>query len=587
MRKISVLLFVFFFICINSAYAQWDGNLKVDGGWNFLKSNTENADFKLKYTGEKFYLGTDLYAGHSFLPSSQITSTIDTKQEMSEYYKGEDKTMNPRTYKTGINLDFGYLFNNSNTLDASLGYGFSGKDDYSFLETERYNNSDRSTLNGSQIDTSFSQSHKINGKITYKHKFENRPDARLFVSLQGMIGLNEDANRRITEGAFYSKPKNYATYSNFNDFDTRVSVSYDDVFRFEKSQLQMKTGLDYISTQDLDVYSAATFVNGQWKDSTDYRQSYFYNSHSTEPYVNLTYAWGKFDIFVKERMQLYWHGLLDKLDTRKTPEDIIGLFDKYDFQNLLNAGITFHINDKHRIVVDYGRTIARPDYKKLCPTLMIGGSEGEYIIGNPMLKPETTDKINAGYTYRHGIFVTSLDVNYRFKKNTAEKVIDLEMSKDITDPGVKTVYTWINNKRQNSFGSRLNLEMNGKDVKAKIWAAFNYDVYGTNEKVTKSDFNYELGTSVDVFLNETTKLSSSLAYISAKESAYNLKGEDILANLRFSKTIISGLDIFAEIKDMVDKEIYEVTWNADMNYLKESYTMPMHRAILLGINYKF
>ena len=204
-----------------------------------------------------------------------------------------------------------------------------------------------------------------------------------------------------------------------------------------------------------------------------------------------------------------------------------------------------------------------------------------------MLKPETTDKINAGYTYRHGIFVTSLDVNYRFKKNTAEKVIDLEKSKDITDPGVKTVYTWINNKRQNSFGSRLNLEMNGKDVKAKIWAAFNYDVYGTNEKVTKSDFNYELGTSVDVFLNETTKLSSSLAYISAKESAYNLKGEDILANLRFSKTIISGLDIFAEIKDMVDKEIYEVTWNADMNYLKESYTIPMHRAILLGINYKF
>ena len=102
MRKISVLLFVFFFICINSAYAQWDGNLKVDGGWNFLKSNTENADFKLKYTGEKFYLGTDLYAGHSFLPSSQITSTIDTKQEMSEYYKGEDKTLHKQNLRKEI-----------------------------------------------------------------------------------------------------------------------------------------------------------------------------------------------------------------------------------------------------------------------------------------------------------------------------------------------------------------------------------------------------------------------------------------------------------------------------------------------------
>ena len=90
-----------------------------------------------------------------------------------------------------------------------------------------------------------------------------------------------------------------------------------------------------------------------------------------------------------------------------------------------------------------------------------------------------------------------------------------------------------------------------------------------------------------MFLNETTKLSSSLVYISAKQSAYNLKGEDVLANIRFSKTLLKGLDLFVELKDIVDKEIYEETWNADLNYLKVSSTSPMHRSVLLGINYAF
>ena len=292
--------------------------------------------------------------------------------------------------------------------------------------------------------------------------------------------------------------------------------------------------MDYISNQDLDGYFAETMVNGHWRDSTDYRQSYFYNSHSTEPYVNLTYSIGKFDFSIKERGQIYWHSMLDKLDEKKRQEEMAGLFYKFDFQNLLAAGITWRINDRNRLALNYGRTISRPDYKKLCPTLMIGNSEGEYIIGNTDLKPEITDKINLGYTYSRGIFVTSLDINYRDRRNTAEKVIDLEKSKDVTDPGVKTIYTWINNKRQDSFGSKLDLKMNGRDVKAEIWAGFNYDIYGNSKMTSKTDFNYELGTSVNVSLNETTKLSSSLVYISAKQSAYNLKGEDVLANLPFS-----------------------------------------------------
>lgn len=568
------------------AFAQLSGNVSADGAFNFRKSNNENADLKLKYTGKNYYVGTGLDFGHNFLPSQQVTSIMDGKKEKDEYYKGENKTIDPRKLKAGAGLNFGYKFDPANVMDASVSYSFNGTDEKSTLDTERYNNSS-THLEGTQKDTTYIKNHIFKFNASYKHNFDSRPGAQLGVTLSNATNSKADANRRVTSGNFYSKAKNYATYSDLNDFKSNLSVFYDDKFDFSRSKLKIKAGLDINTGQDIDGYSAETFVGGAWRDSTQYKQSYFYTSLAAEPYVNLTYTVGKFDIFIRERVQVYWHAMMDKLDEIKQPGDVKSLFDRVDPQNLLDAGFTYNINQMHKVTFDYGRSISRPDYKKLCPTLMIGKSEGEYFIGNIDLKPELTDRVNFCYTYTKGIFVTKVDVNYRDKKNTAEKVIDLEKSKDITDPTVKTLYTWVNSKRQNSFGTRLNLKIDGQHVKTQMWAGFNYDTYWKDAKVDKSDFNYEIGTTVDVFLNEVTKLSSSLAYISAKQSAYNLKGEDILASLRLTTFLYKGLELFAEFKDIVDKDIYEETWNKDMNYLKIVSTKPMHRAALLGLKYAF
>ena len=587
MKRTIAVVVVLMLFCFDPAYAQWSGSVGADGAWGFNRNNRENADFKLKYTGKKFFVGSDIYVGHNFLQSSKTTTILDAKKEQDEYYKGENKEISPRKLNAGAGIDFGYIFNPYNKLGATLGYGFSGTDEESVQQTERYNNSDKSTLDGTQVDTTYVAGHNITTGISYERLFASRPDARLGISLLGTTKLNSDANRRITSGIFYPKPKNYATFSSLNEFNARLAAVYEDIFHFRKSDLKLRTGLDCISNQDIDGYYAKTLVNGQWRDSTQYKQSYYYDSQTIEPYVNLTYTFGKFDFSVKERVQVYRHYILDKLDERKSPEDLDGLFDKCDAKNLLEAGVSYRIDARHRVMLNYGRTISRPDYKKLCPTLMIGKSDGEYFIGNPELLPETTDKVNLGYSYTKGIFVTKLDFSYRDKKNTAEKVIDLEKSKDITDPGVKTLYTWINNKRQQSLGSRLDLKINGKEIKADIWAGLNFDRYWKNDKTDKEDFNYELGTSVDVFLNETTKLSSSLAYISDRQSAYNYKGEDVIANLRFSKIVIKGMELYLELKDIVDKDIVEETWNEERTYLKITTTTPMSRMVVLGLSYSF
>lgn len=587
MKSSHIAAVILLLFNLTPAFAQWSGSVSADGASNFGKSNNENADFKLKYSGNKYYVGTGLNFSHSFLPSSQVTSILDAKKEKNEYYKGENKTIDPRKLNAGAGLTFGYTFNPSNVLDAAMSYGFSGTDEKSLLDSERYNYNGQTGLEGTQRDTSYVKNHKFNFNASYIHRISSRPGARLGVTVSNATSLRTDANRRVTSGSFYSKPKNYATYSSINDYDSNLSVFYEDGFMFSKSNLKLKTGVDFITNQDLDAYTAETLVHGQWRDSLQYRQSYFYNSLATEPYVNLTYTVGKFDFFIRERVQIYRHAMIDKLENIQKPGDVQTLFDRYDTRNLLSAGMTYRVNDANRVTVDYGRSIARPDYAKLCPTLMIGKSEGEYFLGNPELLPEITDKINLNYRYAKGIFVTTLDINYRDKQNTAEKVIDLERAVGTLDPMVRTIYTWVNSKRQNSIGSKLDLKVDGNNIKADIWTGFNYDTYWKNGKADKSDFNYELGALIDMFLNETVKLSYSLVYISAKTSAFSRKGEDILANLRFSKVLNKGLELYAEFKDIVDKEIYEETWNADMNYFKVSSTKPMHRAAVLGVKYAF
>lgn len=567
------------------ASAQWHGALSANGGWNFKQGNTENVDFKLSYSDSNLSVGSHVFFSHGFRPSSKVTSILDAKKQQDEFYKGENKSMQNQHLDAGADVSIDYRFNPANTLNASVGYRFDRSFEASSLLSERINNADRSLLNGSQLDSAIFHTHALKANLSFNHHFD-RPHALLSLSLVGSMNLNSDVNRRLTSGSYYAKAKDYATYSSLNDFFSFFNASYSDRFLFDRSTLDLVAGVDISSNQELDGYSAENFVNGAWRDSAQYRQSYFYNAFAVEPFANISFAFGKLGLFLNERVQIFRHSMLDKLDSRNLDHFKSGLFDKVDVQNLLAAGASFRFNEAHFLSLDYRRSISRPDYKKLCPTVMIGESDDECLVGNPDLLPESTHLVNLAYTYSHGIFVTRLDVSYANQSNTAEKVIDL--SYDAGNPaGPITCYTWINNKRKQSYSARLDLKMKGNDILADIWAGFNYDVFGNNKQYNKEDFNFVLGTSIDVSISPSSKLSSRLVYYSAKTSAYSLKGERVLASLRFTKSIIKGLDVFAELSDIVNRDAYEETWNADFNYIKVSTTQKMNRFLIVGLAYLF
>lgn len=139
MGKRIFLVICLIFLSLARVFAQWSGTVRADGAWNLERSNTENADLKLKYAGSKFQAGSDIHFGHSFMPSSQMTSILDAKKEQDEFYKGESKDMNPRKFNASAKFDFEYTFDSRNRLDALLSYGFNGGEENSLLNTERYN----------------------------------------------------------------------------------------------------------------------------------------------------------------------------------------------------------------------------------------------------------------------------------------------------------------------------------------------------------------------------------------------------------------------------------------------------------------
>ena len=106
----KIFAFAFLSLCVTLVSAQVEGDLDVSGDWNFKQNNTEILDFNLKYKGKKFFIGTNIYFGHSYQPYSVTTCLLDEKKEENEYYKEENKDVKQRTLGAGLEAIVGYLY---------------------------------------------------------------------------------------------------------------------------------------------------------------------------------------------------------------------------------------------------------------------------------------------------------------------------------------------------------------------------------------------------------------------------------------------------------------------------------------------
>lgn len=561
-------------------FAQWSGQVDASGSSNYQKGHKEDLGLKMQFDTTKFHVGFHVSAGHYYCPTTEIVGIYDTKELESAFSKFENKSCYNRNWYANAGVDLRFDLRPQDILAVSLDYGYKGSTDHPLMFTWRYDIHGDSLVGG-QIDTSRFFSHQLIPEIRYEHIFK-KEDSKLSVIWNAVLGVTNDALQRTTTGNFYELQRSYTTLDVIDKLKGMVEVAYEDFSLGRVKNLHIYTGLDFFTDDNLDLYDGSNFAEDPLQDSILLKHSSSYNAFALEPFVNLDYSYKWLDVYVKERVQWYYHSL--KNNYAVDPEKKYDL-KKSEWQNILAAGLAFHINEHHRLSLEYARTLERPDYQKLSTTLIIGKSEGEFFKGNPNLNPQSMNDISLKYSFTTEHFGTDLMLGYRYTKNKFEKILDL-IPEGLA--GVTTLRTWVNIKQQHTGMAELNLKVDYDAVKANMWFGVNMDkLYKVDNTVNKIEFNYEVGIDLHAKIAPTWCLSSEVMYSSPKISTYNYKGEYIGANIKLTKTFLKSLDVSIELNDLVDKAFEEETWNADLTYYKRTIRSQNRCSILLGLSYRF
>lgn len=577
--KFQTLCVLFLLMANCPAFAQWSGSIEGLGAWNLHKNNTENAKLHIKYDAKKTYLSANMLVGHDYNENTESTYITDSKQRDNLQLEDEFEWCSPKSFEWKGDLDFGYKFNKYNMLTIAGGMKYVNEKDNPYTLNYCVSNS-RDSIFGIEDESTEDIKRTIDTGIKYTHDF-NTKGRKLQFNVGTTIERNSKDLDRTTAGPYYNKPKTYFTKSKLDSYDHLFMFSYDDNEFFNIERLKMNTGVAcYISIDD-DHYNGSTWTGTEWKDSIDLRQNFNYKSYTGNIFVNAQYKAGKFDFGLKECLQFYNHSLNDEVGSSASQLQ----FDKNDLQNLINAFVSYTFNQHHELRFNYSRNIVRPKYKNLCATLTIGKSDGEYFRGNPNLKPETTNMFNLTYKHTREHFTTTIGSTYQIKKNTAEKIIDVIPSQ--TAININTLYTWANTQRQQTLITNLKFTADYNELKASIWANMLYNVFDYKKKASKKEESYEFGLDMTAMLTKTIIFYAQLQYQGAKYSAYNSKGEYVGGNLRATKYINKDLELYLEVKELIDKEQYEQTWNEELTYYKIKQIIPNRRALVLGVKYRF
>lgn len=137
------------------------------------------------------------------------------------------------------------------------------------------------------------------------------------------------------------------------------------------------------------------------------------NSERDNGYASFYYTfsrkWNKFTLKGGLRYEYDYTGV-KIFDNREQTDD----FSK-SYSNLLpNISFGYKFNKNVNLTLYYRRTIARPTYSQLRPTIYYI-NENEYSTGNPLLKPSFTDRINLSAN----LFGVNLELAYR---NITDKI---------------------------------------------------------------------------------------------------------------------------------------------------------------------
>lgn len=168
-------------------------------------------------------------------------------------------------------------------------------------------------------------------------------------------------------------------------------------------------------------------------------------------YIGVNLPFGKFSVYGGVRYEFFRQRL--GLNTRQYEESWQNT--DYDYSDFFpSVNLTYKINEKNQIRAAYGRSVNRPEFRELSPSVFYDFELGSNVMGNYDLK---------------AAFIDNIDLRYEWYPSAGEQISVALFYKHFTDPiewtytvagGTDLVYSFMNAKGANNYGVELDIRKN-------------------------------------------------------------------------------------------------------------------------------
>lgn len=209
------------------------------------------------------------------------------------------------------------------------------------------------------------------------------------------------------------------------------------------------------------------------------RNNYKGNNYLGAGYFAANIPLGKLNIYAGLRYEYDHMELIT--NTRDNAESPFS--HNYEYSDLFpSVNTTYKINDKHQLRLSYGKTVNRPEFREVSPSVFYDFDLASNVQGNTDLKP---------------CYIQNVDFRYEFYPSKGELISIAAFYKYFDSPiewtytvtgGTSLVYSYMNAKRANNYGIELDIR---KDLSFIGLPGFSWSFNGA---LIKSRVKFEEGS---------------------------------------------------------------------------------------------
>lgn len=209
------------------------------------------------------------------------------------------------------------------------------------------------------------------------------------------------------------------------------------------------------------------------------RNNYKGNNYLGAGYFAANIPLGKLNIYAGLRYEYDHMELIT--NTRDNAESPFS--HNYEYSDLFpSVNTTYKINDKHQLRLSYGKTVNRPEFREVSPSVFYDFDLASDVQGNTDLKP---------------CYIQNVDFRYEFYPSKGELISIAAFYKYFDSPiewtytvtgGTSLVYSYMNAKRANNYGIELDIR---KDLSFIGLPGFSWSFNGA---LIKSRVKFEAGS---------------------------------------------------------------------------------------------